>query len=120
MAEGWLWLSMRMATAMPSPASTTPAFSPGPDQHPGALGGQAPQVQPGGLVRAVLAPHHRVEGQLEVVGLAPEDPHDLGQLAVGQPEGPVQRLGVGTWGTWPQPSGGHRRPPAPSARSSAP
>src|SRR6202035_4600028 len=30
MAEGWLWLSMRMATAMPSPASITPAFSPGP------------------------------------------------------------------------------------------
>ena len=29
-AEGWLWLSMRMATAMPSPASITPAFSPGP------------------------------------------------------------------------------------------
>ena len=35
MAEGWLWLSMRKATAMPSPASTTPAFSPGPDEHPG-------------------------------------------------------------------------------------
>jgi hypothetical protein len=30
MAEGWLWLSMRRAAAMPSPTSTTPAFSPGP------------------------------------------------------------------------------------------
>ncbi len=35
MADGWLWLSMRMATAMPSPASMTPAFSPGPDEDPG-------------------------------------------------------------------------------------
>jgi len=30
MAEGWLWLSIRMAMAIPSPASITPAFSPGP------------------------------------------------------------------------------------------
>src|SRR5215211_5702108 len=30
MADGWLWLSMRRAAAMPSPTSTTPAFSPGP------------------------------------------------------------------------------------------
>ena len=36
MAEGWLWLSMRMATAMPSPASMTPAFSPGPTRTWGA------------------------------------------------------------------------------------
>ena len=35
MADGWLWLSMRNATAMPSPASTTPAFSPGPTSTPG-------------------------------------------------------------------------------------
>ena len=35
MAEGWLWLSMRMATAIPSPASITPAFSPGPTSTPG-------------------------------------------------------------------------------------
>ncbi len=32
---GWLWLSMRMAAAMPSPTSTmTPAFSPGPTRTP--------------------------------------------------------------------------------------
>ena len=36
MAEGWLWLSMRMATAIPSPASITPAFSPGPTSTWGA------------------------------------------------------------------------------------
>ncbi len=29
-ADGWLWLSILMAMAIPSPASITPAFSPGP------------------------------------------------------------------------------------------
>ena len=29
-AEGWLWLSTLNATAIPSPRSSTPAFSPGP------------------------------------------------------------------------------------------
>ncbi len=35
-ADGWLWLSIRMATAIPSPASTTPAPSPGPTSTHGA------------------------------------------------------------------------------------
>src|SRR5215211_8269938 len=39
MADGWLWLSMRMAAAMPSPTSTTPAFSPGPTSTHGAVVG---------------------------------------------------------------------------------
>ena len=30
MKEGWLWLSILKMTASPSPISTTPAFSPGP------------------------------------------------------------------------------------------
>src|SRR5439155_19311824 len=30
MKEGWLWLSILKTTASPSPISTTPAFSPGP------------------------------------------------------------------------------------------
>src|SRR5438876_1855768 len=30
MNEGWLWLSILNTTASPSPISTTPAFSPGP------------------------------------------------------------------------------------------
>src|SRR5215469_14147926 len=30
MNEGWLWLSILKTTASPSPISTTPAFSPGP------------------------------------------------------------------------------------------
>ncbi len=29
-ADGWLWLSIFMATARPPPMSTMPAFSPGP------------------------------------------------------------------------------------------
>ena len=44
MKLGWLWLSMRMAAAMPSPTSITPAFSPGPDQHPFAGGRQPAEV----------------------------------------------------------------------------
>ncbi len=92
MAEGWLWLSMRMATAMPSPASMTPAFSPGPTRTRGPSVGQPPQVQPGRLVRAVLAPHDGVEGQLEVVGGAAQDLADGLELVVGQAQRPVQRL----------------------------
>src|ERR687884_147677 len=30
MKDGWLWLSILKTTASPSPISTTPAFSPGP------------------------------------------------------------------------------------------
>ena len=60
------------------------------------LGGQAAQVDPGGLVRAVLRPHHGVHGQLEVVGRTPQDPGDGVGLVVGEPEGPMdRRLGGG-------------------------
>ena len=36
MKEGWLWLSILNTTACPSPMSTTPAFSPGPQMTQGA------------------------------------------------------------------------------------
>ena len=62
---------------------------PGPPA-PGPLGRQAAQVQPGRLVRAVLAPHHGVEGQLEVVGRAAQDLADGLELVVGEAERPVQ------------------------------
>ena len=88
MADGWLWLSMRMATAMPSPASMTPAFSPGPTRTRGPSVGQAAQVQAGGLVRAVLAPHDGVEGELEVVRGAAQDLADGLELVVGQARAP--------------------------------
>ena len=39
-AEGWLWLSIFSATAMPSPTSTTPAFSPGPCSTRGPVVGK--------------------------------------------------------------------------------
>src|SRR5580698_1882156 len=35
MNEGWLWLSILKTTASPSPISTTPAFSPGPQMTRG-------------------------------------------------------------------------------------
>ena len=72
MAEGWLWLSMRMASGDAVAGVDHAGVLARPDQHPLPLGGQPPEVDPGGLVGAVLAPHHRIEGQLEVVGLAPK------------------------------------------------
>ena len=74
MADGWLWLSMRMATAIPSPASITPAFSPGPTSTSGPSVGQAAEVAAGRLVGAVLAPHDGVHGQFQVVGRAAQEP----------------------------------------------
>src|SRR5580700_5237137 len=35
MKDGWLWLSILKTTASPSPISTTPAFSPGPQMTRG-------------------------------------------------------------------------------------
>ena len=58
------------------------------DQDMGPLGGEPFEVQPGRLVGAVLAPHHRVHGQLEVVGRAPEDLLDARRLVVGQARAP--------------------------------
>ena len=42
-ADGWLWLSMRIATARPSPTSITPAPSPGPTSTHGASVGKRPR-----------------------------------------------------------------------------
>ena len=52
--------------------------------------GKLPQVHPGRLVGAVLAPHHRVDRQLGVGGPAAQHPGDPHVLLGGQPE-----LGVG-------------------------
>src|SRR5271163_393376 len=40
MKEGWLWLSILKTTASPSPISTTPAFSPGPQITRGPVVGR--------------------------------------------------------------------------------
>src|SRR5439155_11921081 len=53
----------------------------------------APEKQLGVLVAAVLAPKQRVDGQLEVVRLPAEQLVDTAQLAVGETEGAVKRLG---------------------------
>src|SRR5215471_20516084 len=63
-----------------------------PDQYGRSLGGQPAQVEAARLVRTVLGPHHRVHRQLQVVGLAPEQPGDRLGLVVGEPQGPVDRL----------------------------
>src|SRR5260370_42381843 len=39
MKEGWLWLSILKIAAWPSPISTTPAFSPGPQMTRGPVVG---------------------------------------------------------------------------------
>src|SRR5277367_2431038 len=39
MKDGWLWLSILKTTASPSPISTTPAFSPGPQMTCGPVVG---------------------------------------------------------------------------------
>ena len=44
-------------------------------------------MDPAGLVRAMFAPHHRIHGQLEMVGLPAEQPHDGLRFVVGEPEG---------------------------------
>ncbi len=47
-----------------------------PHQHVGAGGGELLQVNARRLVRAVLAPQHREDAQLEQVGVAPQQLHD--------------------------------------------
>ena len=56
---------------------------------PRCFGRQTAEVHLARLVGAVLAPHHRIHGQLEAIRLAPEDLRDRLQLVVGQPQGPV-------------------------------
>ena len=67
-----------------------PGVLPRTDQHMGSLGGQPPEVDPGRLVGAVLAPHHREQGQLEMVGGTPEDGLHLVAFPVGEAERPVE------------------------------
>ena len=64
MKEGWLWLSILKMQASPSPMSITPAFSPGPLDHPGRAGRQLAQVQARGFVGTMLVPHRRENAEL--------------------------------------------------------
>ena len=56
-----------------------------------ALGGKPPQKQRGVLVAAVLRPEQGEHCELEVVGLALEQPADLLELRVGETERAMQR-----------------------------
>ena len=61
-------------------------------QHAGALRGKAAQQRRRVLVRAVLRPEQREDGELEMVRLAAQELLDTVELPVGQPEGTVKRL----------------------------
>ena len=71
----------------------------------GRLLGELPQVHLGRLVRAVLAPHPGVDGELGIGGTAAEDPPDPVVLGRGQAE---LRRRAGAAAGWPPP-----RPPCP-------
>ena len=62
------------------------------DEHPRRLGREPLQVDPRRLVGAVLRPHHRVHGELEMGRFAPELVDHRRELVVGHPELPVQWL----------------------------
>ena len=64
----------------------------GPLEHARALGGKAAQQGRRVLVRAVLRPEQREDGELEMVRLAAQELLDTVELPVGQPEGAVQWL----------------------------
>src|SRR5690606_2006566 len=75
----------------------------GTDEHPVARRRQPLQVEARRLVRAVLGPHDRVHRQLEVVGVAPEDPADVLRFLVGEAERAMERFGHAC--TLPAPTG---------------
>ena len=91
-ADGWLWLSMRIATAMPVADVDDARALAGPDEHPRRLGGEPAEVRARRLVGAVLGPHHRVHRELEVRRLPAELVDDRRELVVGHPELAVQGL----------------------------
>ncbi len=64
----------------------------------GGLGAELPQVRAGGLVGAVLAPHHRVHRQLARRGTAVEGGADAAVLVVLEAQLPVGELVVGRCG----------------------
>ena len=94
MAEGWLWLSMRMATAMPSPASITPAFSPGPTRTPGPSVGSRPRCTREDLYEQCSLHITAYRASSSRLGSRPSTRRDLGELVVGQPERAVEGLVV--------------------------
>ncbi len=74
----------------------------GPHQNLWRLGREPLQVNPRGLVGAVLGPHHRVHGQFEMVGVPSEDPLDVVELTVGEPKRSMHRFGHARHATGPR------------------
>jgi hypothetical protein len=66
-----------------------PRALPRPDEDVGSFRRQPAQVDGGGLVGAVLAPHDAEHRQLQMIGRPAHDALDVDGLIVGQPEGPV-------------------------------
>ena len=60
-----------------------------PHKDVASLGGQAPQMDAGRLIRAMLAPHHRIHGELERHRFPTENIDDERELAICQSEHPV-------------------------------
>ena len=91
-AEGWLWLSTLNATASPFAEVDHAGVLARALKHTLAGRRQPAQQRRRVLVAAVLGPEQREHGELEAVRVALEQPADTFQLAVGEPEGAVQRL----------------------------
>jgi hypothetical protein len=70
----------------PVPRIYDPGVLPWAHEHPIAFGRKPLEMDPAGLIRAVLTPHDRVHGQLEVVGRATQKLLNSNGLVVGQSE----------------------------------
>ena len=85
-ALGWLCDSTLNAHASPSPTRHGARVLARPQHQPRALGRQRLQQPPRVLVAAVLGPHQREDGELDLVRLAPHLLDDQVVLGVGEPE----------------------------------
>ncbi len=65
----------------------------GAHQHVRTLGRQAGQMDPARLVGAMLAPHDRVHGQLEMIGLPAKQASNHLGFVVGESEGSMDIAG---------------------------
>ncbi len=90
-----MWLSILKTTACPSPISTTPAFSPGPQITCGPVGGQGAQPFLGGFVGTMFVPHRRKDAKLGEGRLAADDLEDPLVFVGLQPVGCDQVFGDG-------------------------
>ena len=105
--EGWLWLSILKTSACPSPMSTTPAFSPGPQITCGPVVGSVRSHRFDDL-RAMLVPHRREDAELGQRRHPPDQVEDSPVLVRLQPVRGDQR--IGDLGLADKDGVGHRQP----------